>query len=196
MNALRAASELRLERGVPRLRAELHVVEILRAPGIAVGEQDLLLRRSGADRCERRVRQQRGAGRRAESAPEQQVAIAVHQEHAHAVLRQRAQLRGDFAADGVIIVVASPVLEEIAENHEFLELRRDVLHEARKRRVRGGLRGVQVQVGDEDRRRQVDAIGLGRESRYGRRHGRCAGHSTTSALVMTTSASGTSWCMP
>ena len=79
---------------VARLRAELHVVEVLRAPGIAVGEQDLLLRRSDADRCERLVREQRGAGRRTESASKQQVAIAVHQEHAYAARGQRAQRAG------------------------------------------------------------------------------------------------------
>ena len=158
----RLAEELRLECRVAHVTAELHVVEVLRAPGVAMGQQHLRL----SDLRHRGVGQQHGAGALAERAAQQQVAVAVHQVDAQAGVGQTAKLRGHVLADGVIVVVAGPVLEQIAEDHQLGMARRDLGHEAIERRQRGRQRRVQVQVGDEDRRRQRDAVGLSRLCRH------------------------------
>jgi len=109
--AVAATAPVPLRRFLPHRGTEAHVLDVARAPGIAVRQQQL----APADHGDRRIGEQLGAGGAQETAAQQQVAVAVHDVHAHAPLAERTQGGGDPRRNGVAFVVervvADPVLE-------------------------------------------------------------------------------------
>ncbi len=105
-----------------------------------------------------------------------EIAVAVLEIHRRARCRQRLQAARRFGGDGFVVVVPRPGFEQVAENVERIGARNVFVEEAKKTPGRGRAFVGEVQVGDE-----VGAPRLHRPLQ------------AISALVMTTSSSGTSW---
>ena len=101
---------------------------------------------------DRRVRKDRRAARPAESVAEQEVAVAVHQADPCAAGGQAPQKAGDHGIERRLeVLVADPVLEEIAEDEKRVRARGVVLDEIEEALVCFGPILAQVKIGDEER---------------------------------------------
>jgi hypothetical protein len=140
--------------------AELLVRQVARAPGVAVRQQ----RRGARNLDHDRIREQLASGRSGKVLPKQGIAVAVHQQQPLATRSCRCE-RGDDDPRVRQSVVANPELEEIAEDHELAMARRILAHEAQEALDRSRPRGVEVQIGNEDRIRQRRRAGAHREHR-------------------------------
>ncbi len=183
----RLRQEIPLELGLAHRRAKPLVRDVERAPGVAVRQQ----RGRAGDFHDDRVGEQCAAGGGREGVAEQGIAVAVHQQQAPAVGRVRGQCIDDGSRGGRG-VVADPELEEVAEDDEFAMPRRVVGEEPQEARDRARPFRGEVQVRDEER--VHERRGRRRDGKHRRRIGQA--HSTISARSISTSDSGTSWCMP
>jgi len=128
------------------------------------------------------IREQLGAGRLAEALAQQEVAIAVHHAKPRARLGEAVEEAGDDRVERFVdVVVADPVLEEIAEHMESIGRRGRALQEIEKALVRFGPILTEVKIGDEERRQTWRFYYL---------------EPTTVIDSITTGLVGTFWCMP
>ena len=135
-------------------------------------EQRLLAANIG----DRRVRQQLGARRGAEALAHQEIAVAVHHVKPGARTRALAEKAGHHGIERLAdVVVADPVLEEIAEDVQGIGPVRLGLQELEEALVRLGPILAEVKIGDE-------------EGSYL--------EPTTVIDSITTGLVGTFWCMP
>ena len=146
----RCGQELALPRLIAYLRAERHVLDVVRALGVAVHEHDA----AAGDRRHVRFGQQGEAGRLGEGGADEEVAVAAEPVHGGAAGAQRSQRSDDARVERVVeIVVAGPVFEDVAEQVEPLGMRRALGQEAEERLGRARVGRLQMQVGNEERRR-------------------------------------------
>ncbi len=129
------------------------------------------------DVADARIGQQRQSGRIGKTSADEKVAVAGHEENCHAGSGQVAQCVDDAGVERVRqIVVAGPVVEQVAEDGQAAGGARRAGEEGQEaRNRRGGIRG-QMQVGNEKRCPGLHGI-----------------RKTTSAFSITTSSTGTSW---
>ncbi len=127
-------------------RAELLVGRIVGAQRITVGEQG-----GRAIQIEqRRVGQQRGMTGRGQFFIHQKIAVAVHDEDARALCVQRAQRVADGLVERLVeIVVARPILEQVAQDVERLGLRCSCRRKSQEQFRAMRMLAAQMQVGDE-----------------------------------------------
>src|SRR6185503_4294472 len=98
----------------------------------------------------RGIVEERRAGRRAETPAEEEIAVAVHQVELHAAAAQVPEQAGDHGVERQAeVVVADPVLEEVAEDVQRARGARLAFQKLDEALVR--LRPLlgEVQVGDE-----------------------------------------------
>ncbi len=111
------------------------------------------MREQGRDPAQldaQRVAQQLQAGGLGEAPADQEVAVAVHEAHAHAEVGQGPQLQRLRRVVAQAGVVADPVFEQVAEDVHRLRLPRRPRQEARKGFAqRRGLQR-QVQIGEQE----------------------------------------------
>nr|GEU28297.1 hypothetical protein [Tanacetum cinerariifolium] len=181
----RHGEKLLLVRRLAHHGAELHVLDVFRALGVAMHEHQAL----AGDFRHMDFRQQGQAGGSGKIVADQEVAVAAHPVDGRARIAHAAQRRHDLPVEGVVaVVVAHPVFEQVAQQIQLRRVPRMAFQEIEERCRDGGLRGLQVQIRNEQR------AGVGR-ARAGQRmiHGDQAASST---LSMITSSAGTSANMP
>jgi hypothetical protein len=101
-----------------------------------------------------RFRQQRQAGGLGKGGAHQEVAVAGDPVERHAARAEAAQRRRDGGVERVAeVVVAGPVFEDVAEQVEGVGVDRALVQEAEKGVEGARMRCLQVQVGDEERKR-------------------------------------------
>jgi hypothetical protein len=143
----RPGQELALPGRIAHLRAEGEVGAVLAAQQVAVHQQ----RRLAVQTHHAGIGQQRGAGVGGEARPEQEVAVAAHQEQRHAAGAQPRQRLAHRSRQRIVGVVAQPGLEQVAEHVQRVGVRGLVAQEVQEQRGDGRARGMQVQVGNEQR---------------------------------------------
>ena len=118
----------------------------------------------------------------AAASPADEIAVAGD-EDARALIRQVTQQLANLRVEGVgQVVVADPVLEQVAENEQRIDFGRARIDKKRSKALRQiGPLGPQMQVGD-----YAGGSGDGQ-------HGTASMLQTTSARSMMTSAAGTFW---
>ena len=131
----RSRKEVALPAGRAKLRAQRHVARVVGTEQVAVREQDGLAEESDA----LVVAEQASARQRAEPLAQQEVAVAVHQRAGDARVRQPSQRGDDRRETRIVVVVADPGLEQVAEDVELARRARGAIHEldepARRLRV-------------------------------------------------------------
>ncbi len=146
------------------LLAKLHVFGVRQAQRVAMREQPALAGKAQHGR----VGQQRGAAGPQEALADQEVAVAVHEEHcepAGGCLQHTCAIGGEARLEGR--VVADPDLEQVAQDEDGVGRR--LAHVAPPGIEGSRLGGLQVQVRDEigrapgRRRLELREIGQGRE---------------------------------
>ena len=98
------------------------------------------------------VAEQARARQRAEPLAQQEVAVAVHERAGDARVRQPAQRGDDRLEARIVVVVADPGLEQVAEDVQLARRARGPIHELDEPARRLRIARSQVQVGDEQRR--------------------------------------------
>ena len=100
-----------------------------------------------------RIGQQLRPGGRAEALAQEEVAVAVHHVHRHAVARKAAQQARHHGVERLLeVVVADPVLEEIAQDVERVGRARLFFDKADEPLVGGRALFGEVKIRDEERR--------------------------------------------
>src|SRR5437870_178011 len=117
-NAERQSKEATLPVGATHRATELLVRVIVGAERIAVGEQHWLPIELGDDR----IAEQPAAAALAEALSQQEITVAVQREAGDAALGKRAQAQAHPLLVGILIVIAHPGLEQVAEDVERLGL--------------------------------------------------------------------------
>ncbi len=143
----RLREEFRLPARIAGLRAELLVGAVVGAQQVAVQQQ----RRFAVQHRDRGIGQDRHARASRVLLAEQEIAVAADEEYRHAGIGQGAQPVGDEGAGGGRIVVADPGLEQVAEDVERVRAARLAVEEAAEQFRRRRARGVEVQVGNQQR---------------------------------------------
>ena len=113
------ARKSRCQLGRARLPAPGLIVQVVGAERVAVHEQ----RAHSRDLHHGRVRQQPCGACSAKARADEEIPVAVHERNRHAAARQRGEPLGDparqrVAGPGVELIVADPVLEQVAQHVE------------------------------------------------------------------------------
>ncbi len=143
----RLGEEVPSPRRVAQRCAQAQVARVVRAQEIAMREQHFASME--LDLLE--VAEQSAARGGAKLVAEQEIAVAVHDGARHAGRSQARERVEDRSQIGVVVVVADPCLEQIAEDVYAVGrhgLGSDEVDELARRR---GPAGIEMQVGDEQR---------------------------------------------
>ena len=132
--------------GVAGLCTEGLIADIIGAQAVAVHQQH----GPAVEHHHGGFRQQARTRAPGEVVADQEIAIAVLEEHRHARVGQAAQLAGDEGTDLGRVVVADPGLEQVAEDVQGIGAARLAVDEVAEQA--GDLRtlGIEVEVGDEE----------------------------------------------
>src|SRR6267143_4417604 len=150
-------------------RAERLVFAVVGAQRVAVGEDGFFAEQVEHDRVVDELR----AARLREARPEKEVAVAVHHEDARAAAGAFRKGRDDLRVEGIPdVVVARPVLEQVAEDVE--------------------IRGPEGAFAEKPEKDLIDPRPAAREVEVGDEKDRHSFPYATSAFSMTTSSTGTS----
>src|SRR5258706_2088569 len=137
----RLGEEASLPAGVARRAAQVLVVEVVDAQRVAVHQEDVVFYR--------RIGEQLAAGRRGEAAAEQEVAVAVHEIEPGAGAGQPVEEADDDAVERRLeVLVADPVLEEIAEHIQCIGAGGVLFYEAEEALIGGRALLVEVEIRD------------------------------------------------
>ncbi|MNS98579.1 hypothetical protein D3C72_1329500 [compost metagenome] len=167
-----AREECGLPFGRAHLGAKLEVVGVFEAERVAMAQQPAF----AVQHQHRGVVEQGQAALRGKGLADEEVAVAVHEEHRHALrgaLQQFGALRLEAGLGGGI--VAHPHLEQVAEDDQ--RIGRRGLQVALPGLEGGQLAGLQVQVGN-----QVDGAPRGRRHQLGESRVRHRGHAAAPCL--------------
>lgn len=130
----------------PHLGAKALVVGIIGAERVAVRQQ----RRLTVDIADDRVGKQGATGSRSESIANEKVTVAGHEPEFDAGIRQLAQCRDDAGIERIgKIVIACPVVEQVAKNRQVPGLTSRAGEEFEKQRHRSRFGRGQVYIGNE-----------------------------------------------
>jgi hypothetical protein len=103
------------------------------------------------------VAEQPAARERLEAGAEQEVAVAVHHGAGHPRVAQPRERGEDRRERGIVVVVADPRLEQVAQDIEGARGERFALDEVHEQANRGSLARIEMQVGDEERAHRAAA---------------------------------------
>ena len=145
----RPLQELALHLRVTHARAESLIGNIVGAQGVSVHQQ----RAPSEQLDDDRIIQQHHAGCSGEAFPNEKITIAVHQKDPATAVRDLAQVRDDRAVQRLlVIIVADPVVEEIAEDVQRARVARAFAQETEKDPVDPVPIRREVKIGNEQDR--------------------------------------------
>src|SRR6185503_11568987 len=130
-----------------QLRAQRHVTRVVRAEQVAVRQQSAL----AAERHALVVAEQARARCLAEPLAQQEVAVTVHERARDARAGELSECGDDRLQARIVVVVADPRLEQVAQDVQVARGARGPFHELDEPARRLRVPRSQVQVGDEER---------------------------------------------